>query len=52
MVTFPGYSVAIGDIVPIINYPSTCDAHAIFDFCDEIEQYCDEDEVIINFIKI
>lgn len=35
--------------MPVIKYPSTCDAKAIFGFCDEIEKYCGESEVIIDF---
>jgi hypothetical protein len=35
--------------VPVINYPSTYDVKAIFTFCNEIEQHCGADEVVIDF---
>jgi len=35
--------------VPTINYPSSCDVQAVFDFCNEIEEYCGEDRVVIDF---
>ena len=33
----------------VIRYPSACDVKAIFDFCNEIEQHCAEDKVLIDF---
>lgn len=35
--------------MPVINYPSTCDVKAIFEFCNEIEKYCGENQVVIDF---
>lgn len=35
-----------------IRYPSTCDVEAIFSFCDEIEQYCGEEKVVIDFTNM
>lgn len=35
--------------MPVINYPSTCDVKAVFDFCNEIEQHCGADKVVIDF---
>jgi hypothetical protein len=35
--------------VPVINFPNSCDVNAVFEFCNEIEQYCEESEVIIDF---
>jgi len=35
--------------VPVINYPSTCDVKAIFNFCNEIERHCGADKVVIDF---
>jgi anti-sigma regulatory factor (Ser/Thr protein kinase) len=35
--------------VPVINFPYSCDLNAIFGFCNEIEQYCEENEVVIDF---
>lgn len=38
--------------MPIINYPSSCDVQAVFNFCNEIEQYCGEDKVTIDFANM
>ncbi|ROQ20927.1 hypothetical protein EDC38_1545 [Marinimicrobium koreense] len=35
--------------MPDIRYPSNCSARAIFNFCDEIEQYSGSDRVLIDF---
>lgn len=35
--------------MPTIQYPSTCDAQAIFQFCDEVYKYAGDDELIIDF---
>lgn len=38
--------------MPLITYPSTYDVKVIFEFCNEIEQYCGEDEVVIDFANM
>jgi hypothetical protein len=35
--------------VIVIQYPATCDAKAIFNFCDQIEACSGEDQVVIDF---
>ncbi|SDX51056.1 ATP-binding protein [Thiocapsa roseopersicina] len=35
--------------MPKINYPSTCAAHAIFEFCAEIDRHAGVDQLIIDF---
>lgn len=35
--------------MPFISYPSACEVKAIFYFCNEIEQHCEANEVIIDF---
>lgn len=35
--------------MPVINYPSSCYVNAIFNFCNEIERCCGENEIVIDF---
>lgn len=32
-----------------ISYPSSCNVQEIFNFCNEIESFCGDDEVVIDF---